>query len=228
MFDLLQRAIAEEPSVVLRDGDVIAPGYDAELDELRRISTHTDEFLLELERRERERSGISSLKLAYNRVSGFFIEVNRSQADNVPKDYIRRQTVKNAERFITPELKSFEDKVLGAREKALAREREIYEQVLTQLTDRLGALQATAEALAVARLPRARSPNAPRSSAGPSRSSSPRRCLEIRGGRHPVVEHFIDGPFVPNDLVLDAVAPHARSSRAPTWAARSRTCARAR
>ena len=122
MADLLQRAIAEEPSVVLRDGDVIAPGYDAELDELRQIATHTDEFLLELERRERERSGISSLKLAYNRVSGFFIEVNRSQADDVPKDYIRRQTVKNAERFITPELKGFEDKVLGAREKSLARE----------------------------------------------------------------------------------------------------------
>src|SRR6185295_13349491 len=106
--DLLHRAIAEEPSVVLRDGDVIATGYDAELDELRRIATHTDEYLLDLERRERERSGIASLKLAYNRVSGFYIEVIRSQADRVPKDYIRRKTVKNAERFITPELKSFE------------------------------------------------------------------------------------------------------------------------
>src|SRR6185436_2840394 len=121
--ELLHRAIAEEPSVQLREGDVIAAGYDAGLDELRRIATHTDEFLLDLERRERERSGIASLKLAYNRVSGFYIEVIRSQADRVPKDYIRRQTVKNAERFITPELKSFEDKVLGAREKALARER---------------------------------------------------------------------------------------------------------
>ena len=99
VFDLLQHAIAEEPSVVLRDGDVIAPGYDADLDELRRISSHTDEFLLELEQRERERSGIPSLKLAYNRVSGFFIEVNRSQAERVPKAYIRRKTVKNAERF---------------------------------------------------------------------------------------------------------------------------------
>src|SRR5688572_32567349 len=131
---------------MLREGDVIAPGYDAELDELRRISTHTDEFLLELERRERERSGIASLKLAYNRVSGFFIEVNRSQADRVPKDYIRRQTVKNAERFITPELKSFEDKVLGAREKSLARERELYDELLTQLTDRLAAPLSTANA----------------------------------------------------------------------------------
>jgi DNA mismatch repair protein MutS len=201
--DLLHRAIAEEPSVMLRDGDVIAPGYDAELDELRQISTHTDEFLLELERRERERSGLSSLKLAYNRVSGFFIEVNRSQADNVPKDYIRRQTVKNAERFITPELKSFEDKVLGAREKSLAREREIYEQILTQLTDRLAALQATASAVASLDTLCALAERAAQLAwTEPTLVAETR--LEIRGGRHPVVEHFVDGPFVPNDLVLDA------------------------
>jgi DNA mismatch repair protein MutS len=203
IVDLLQRAIAEEPSVVLRDGDVIAPGYDAGLDELRRIANHTDEFLLELERRERERSGIPSLKLAYNRVSGFYIEVSRSHAERVPKDYIRRQTVKSAERFITPELKSFEDKVLGARDKALARERELYEEVLTQLTDRLAALQATAGALAsldclVALAERA----AQLGWTEPQLVAETR--LEIRGGRHPVVEHFIDGPFVPNDLVLDA------------------------
>jgi len=203
VFDILQRAIAEEPSVVLRDGDVIAPGYDAELDELRQISTNTDEFLLALERRERERSGISSLKLAYNRVSGFFIEVNRSQADNVPKDYIRRQTVKNAERFITPELKSYEDKVLGAREKALAREREIYEQVLTQLTDRLGELKATAEALASLDTVSALAERAAEHGWTEPKLVA-ETCIEIRGGRHPVVEHFIDGPFVPNDLLLDA------------------------
>jgi len=200
---LLQQAIAEEPSVVLRDGDVIAPEYDAELDELRRIATHTDEFLLELERRERERSGIPSLRLAYNRVSGFYIEVSRSQADNVPKDYIRRQTVKNAERFITPELKSFEDKVLGAREKALAREREIYEQVLAQLTDRLAALQATAGALAALDTLSALAERAAQLGWTEPQLVSETR-LEIRGGRHPVVEHFIDGPFVPNDLMLDA------------------------
>ena len=201
--DILQRAIAEEPSVVLRDGDVIAPGYDAELDELRQISTHTDEFLLELERRERERSGIPSLKLAYNRVSGFFIEVNRSQAERVPKDYIRRQTVKSAERFITPELKSFEDKVLGARDKALAREREIYETVLTQLTDRLAALQATATALAALDTLSALAERAAQLGwTEPALVAETR--LEIRGGRHPVVEHFIVGPFVPNDLLLDA------------------------
>ena len=203
VVQLLQQAIAEEPSVMLRDGDVIAAGYDDELDELRRIATHTDEFLLELERRERERSGISSLRLAYNRVSGFYIEVNRSQAEEVPKDYIRRQTVKNAERFITPELKSFEDKVLGAREKALAKERELYDIVLTQLTDRLGALQATANAIAALDTLAALAERAATLHwTEPALVGETR--LEIRGGRHPVVEHFIEGAFVPNDLVLDA------------------------
>jgi DNA mismatch repair protein MutS len=200
---LLHSAIAEEPSVVLRDGDVIAAGYDAELDELRRIATHTDEFLLELERRERERSGIPSLKLAYNRVSGFYIEVSRAHAERVPPDYIRRQTVKSAERFITPELKSFEDKVLGSREKALARERELYDIVLTQLTDRLGALQATASALAALDCLAAFAERAAQLGwTEPTLVGETR--LEIRAGRHPVVEHFIDGPFVPNDLALDA------------------------
>ena len=201
--DLLQRAIAEEPSTMLREGDVIAAGYDADLDELRRISSNTDDFLLELERRERERSGIASLKLNYNRVSGFFIEISRSQADNVPKDYIRRQTVKNAERFITPELKSFEDKVLGAREKALARERELYEEVLTQLIDRLAALQATASALAALDCLAALAERAAQLNWTEPKLVDETR-LEISGGRHPVVEHFITGPFVPNDLVLDA------------------------
>ena len=113
----LERAIVESPPHYLRDGGVIAPGYDAELDELRLLGGNTEQFLLELERRERERTGLSSLKLGFNRVQGFFIEVNRSQATQVPADYLRRQTVKSAERFITPELKSFEDKVLGARDR---------------------------------------------------------------------------------------------------------------
>ena len=203
VVDLLQHAIAEEPSVSLRDGDVIAPGYDATLDELRQISTNTDEFLLDLERRERERSGLSSLKLAYNRVSGFYIEVSRSQADAVPKEYIRRQTVKNAERFITPELKGFEDKVLGARDKSLARERELYEDLLTQLIDRLAAMQATANALAALDALAAFAERATHLGWVEPQLVAETR-LEIRGGRHPVVEHFIDGAFVPNDLVLDA------------------------
>jgi len=200
---LLHAALASEPSVALRDGDVIAAGYCAELDELRRIATHTDEFLLQLEARERERSGIATLRLGFNRVQGFFIEVARRDAERVPKDYVRRQTLKSCERFITSELRGFEDKVLSARERALARERELYEELLTQLIDRLGPLQSTAAALAefdaLAAL-------AERACAldwtAPELSED--SVLEIRGGRHPVVERFLEGSFVPNDLQLDA------------------------
>ncbi len=200
---LLTAAIAAEPATFVRDGGVLAEGYDADLDELRRIATHTDEFLLELERRERERTGIASLKLGFNRVQGFFIEINRKDAENVPKDYIRRQTVKSAERFITAELKGFEDKVLSARDRSLAREKELYEQILTQLTDRLGPMQATAGALSVldaigALTERACSLEWTR----PELITEAR--LDIEGGRHPVVERFSDAPFVPNDLKLDA------------------------
>ena len=203
VVDLLAKAVAEEPSTFVRDGDVIAPGYDADLDELRRIATHTDEFLLELEQRERERSGIAGLKLGYNRVQGFFIEISRKDAERAPKDYIRRQTVKSAERFVTAELKSFEDRVLGARERALAREKALYEDILTRLTECLGALQATAASLAeldaVAAL-------AERACAlewtAPQLVAEP--LLDIEGGRHPVVERFATAPFVPNDLRLDS------------------------
>src|SRR6267154_3523827 len=145
---VLERAVVEAPPHYLRDGGVIAPGYDAELDELRLLGSNTEQFLLELERRERERTGLSSLKLGFNRVQGFFIEVNRSQAAQVPAEYLRRQTVKSAERFITPELKSFEDKVLGARDRALAREKDLYEALLEMLTARLPALQQTTAAIA--------------------------------------------------------------------------------
>ncbi len=200
---LLAAAIAAEPSQVLREGDVIAAGYDAGLDELRAISTDTDSFLLELERRERERSGIQNLKLGYNRVQGFFIEISRAQAERVPADYVRRQTVKSAERFITPELKGFEDKVLGAREKALARERELYDEVLTQLIDRLAPLQATAAAVAEIDALAALAERAlAQRWVAPELTAEPR--LAIEGGRHPVVERCIEDPFVPNDLALDA------------------------
>jgi DNA mismatch repair protein MutS len=199
---LLTRAIAEEPSSFLRDGGVIAEGYDEELDELRRIATHTDEFLLELEQRERERSGLQSLKLGFNRVQGFFIEVPRRDAERVPKDYLRRQTVKSAERFITPELKTFEDRVLGARERALACERTLYEELLTQLIDRLGPMQATASAVAEVD---AFASLADRACTydwtAPTLTDEP--VLRIEAGRHPIVERFIDAPFVPNDLALD-------------------------
>jgi len=202
VVELLTAAIAAEPGTFLRDGDVIAEGYDADLDELRKIATHTDEFLLELERRERERSGIAGLKLGYNRVSGFFIEINRKDAERVPKDYIRRQTVKSAERFITEELKGFEEKVLSARDRSLAREKEIYESILTQLIDRLGPMQASGMALseldALASL-------AERACAlewtRPQLVAEAR--LSIECGRHPIVQRFSTAPFVPNDLRLE-------------------------
>ena len=200
---LLSAAIAAEPPALLREGDAIAPGFDAELDELRHIATHTDAFLLELEQRERERAGIAGLKLGFNRVQGFFIEVSRRDAERVPADYIRRQTVKSAERFITPELKSFEDKVLSARERALARERELYDALLTQLIERLGALQASAAAVAeLDALASLAERACTLSWVQPELVAQPR--LHIEAGRHPVVESFLDGGrFVPNDLDLN-------------------------
>jgi DNA mismatch repair protein MutS len=199
---LLVRAVAEAPPHHLRDGGVFASGFDAELDELRLLGGDTEQFMLELERKERERSGLSSLKLGFNRVQGFFIEINRSQADRVPADYIRRQTVKSAERFITPELKSFEDKVLGARDRALAREKELYDELLTRLTGVLPGLQASSAAIAEIDVltcfaERATALDCVR----PTLIAAPR--LEIEAGRHPVVERASRQPFVPNDLRFD-------------------------
>jgi DNA mismatch repair protein MutS len=200
---LLAAAIAPEPATILRDGNVIASGYDADLDELRHIATHTDEFLLELEERERARSGIAGLKLGFNRVQGFFIEVARRDADRVPKDYLRRQTVNSAERFITPELRSFEERVLSARERALARERELYDRVLDELTHRLGPLQTTAAALAELDAFAALSERAVALDwSRPELVAEP--LMRITAGRHAVVEQFLDAAFVPNDLNLDA------------------------
>jgi DNA mismatch repair protein MutS len=203
LVELLTAAIAEEPSTLVRDGDVIAPGYDVDLDELRRISTNTDGFLLELEARERERTGIPSLKLSFNRVQGFFIEIGRRDLDRVPADYQRRQTVRSAERFITTELKSFEDKVLGARERALAREKELYEEVLTQLIDRLAELQRTASSLAELDALAALAERASTLQwSCPELVAEPQ--LAIDAGRHPVVERFSKSPFIPNDLQLSS------------------------
>ena len=201
-FALLTRAVAESPPHFLRDGGVIAAGYDAELDELRLLGGNTEQFLLELERRERERTGLSSLKLGFNRVQGFFIEINRSQADRVPKEYLRRQTVKSAERFITPELKAFEDKVLGARDRALARERELYNQLLDRLTERLPALQTTTAAVAELDVLACFAERAVTlDCAQPELVEEP--MLRIESGRHPVVERASREPFIPNDLAFD-------------------------
>jgi DNA mismatch repair protein MutS len=199
---LLVRAVVDSPPHFLRDGGVIAPGYDMELDELRLLGSNTEQFLLELERRERERTGLSSLRLGFNRVQGFYIEINRSQAGAVPQDYQRRQTVKSAERFITPELKAFEDKVLGARDRATAREKELYDGLLDLLIERLSVMQTTAATLAeldvlVCFAERASALDCTQ----PELVEEP--MLWIEGGRHPVVEQASREPFIPNDLCLD-------------------------
>jgi len=200
---LLQSAICENPSVVIREGGVIAPGYDAELDELRNLSSTAGQFLIDLEIKERERSGLSTLKVGYNRVHGYYIEVSKSQAGDMPADYIRRQTLKNAERFITPELKVFEDKVLSASSKALSKEKALYEALLETVAEQLNPLLNSASALCeldvlVNFAERARTLNF----AQPNLSETP--GIAIKGGRHPVVEQVSTTPFVANDVTLDA------------------------
>jgi DNA mismatch repair protein MutS len=201
--DLLARAIIDNPPMLIRDGGVIAERYDKELDDLRAIAQNADRFLLDLEAREKERTGISTLKLGYNRVHGYYIEISKGQADKAPVDYTRRQTLKGAERYITPELKEFEDKVLSARERALAREKHLYDELLDELLGALAGLQQTA--FAVAELDvlacfaeRAETLRLTK----PEIVSEP--CIEIEGGRHIVVEQVIETPFVANDLSVDA------------------------
>ena len=204
---LLVRAIAEEPGVQPRDGGVIAAGFDAELDELRAISENCDAFLLDLEARERARSAIPNLRVQFNKVHGFYIEVTQSQADKVPADYQRRQTLKNAERFITPELKAFEDKALSAQERALAREKMLYEQLIDALQAHIGPLSALARSLAALDALAALAERA--ATLGwyrPDFVAMP--CIEIEAGRHPVVELRLretgGGAFIANDCRLDA------------------------
>lgn len=201
----LQRAIALQPPLLARDGGAIADGFDAELDELRQLSTNADRFLIDLETRERKSSGISTLKVGYNRVHGYYIEISKGQADKAPVDYTRRQTLTNAERFITEELKSFEDKVLSSRERALTREKHLYESVLDALNEDLEPLRDCAQAIAeldvlASFAERARTLDWSR----PQLSDEP--MLHIEGGRHPVVEAVRDAPFTPNDLRLDNTA----------------------
>ncbi|WP_254775856.1 DNA mismatch repair protein MutS [Ralstonia sp. 25mfcol4.1] len=204
-LSLLTRAVAEEPSTVIRDGGVIARGYDAELDELRDISENCGQFLIELETRERTRTGISNLRVEYNRVHGFYIEVTNGQADKVPDDYRRRQTLKNAERYITPELKAFEDKALSAQDRALAREKQLYEALLQALLPHIGSLQRVAGALArldvlTTLAERARTLDWTQ----PERVSE--NVVDIAQGRHPVVEGQLAAEsiaFIANDCQLN-------------------------
>ena len=199
---LLRAALQPEPAVLVRDGGVIADGFDAELDELRAIQNNCDGFLIELEARERERTGIANLRVQFNKVHGFYIEVSQGQVSKVPDDYRRRQTLKNAERFITPELKTFEDKALSAQDRALTREKWLFEQLLDQLQDFVPALTRLARAIAaldavcaLAERSLTLQWNEPQFVTEP--------CIDIRGGRHPVVEARLNettgGSFIAND-----------------------------
>jgi len=202
LAQLLQRAIAPLPPLKLSDGGVIADGFDAELDELRQLSTRADQFLIELENRERHASGIASLKVGYNRVHGYYIEISKTHASKAPVHYTRRQTLSNAERYITEELKAFEDKVLSARERALSREKMLYEHLLDQINAQLAALKRCAEALseldvlaAFAQRAQVLDWHCPQ--------LDTKAGLHIQHGRHPVVEAVREQPFEPNDLHLD-------------------------
>ncbi len=196
---LLQKAVIDNPPVTIRDGGVIAPGYDAELDELLALSENAGDYLIKLEEQEKARTGFSTLKVGYNRVHGYYIEISRLQAEQAPADYIRRQTLKNAERFITPELKAFEDKALSARDKALAREKILYDELLNLLMQPLAEMQTCAQALAeldvIANFAER---------AAHLNWHCPQLVdevgIQIIAGRHPVVEDVSQHAFVPNDV----------------------------
>ena len=200
--DLLSRAIIDNPPMLIRDGGVIAAGYSPELDELRAISNNAGDVLVDIERRERERTGLATLRVKYNRVHGYFIELSRRDAEQAPVDYVRRQTMKNTERFITPELKTFEDKALSANSRALAVEKGLYEELLETLADKLGALQDSAMLLAeLDVLCSFAERGEVQGYVTPQLVDEP--VIEITDGRHPVVERVLDEAFVPNSLHLD-------------------------
>jgi DNA mismatch repair protein MutS len=203
LHDLLVRAIIDEPPVLIRDGGVIARGYDQELDELRGLSENASEFLLNYEREQKESTGIPSLKVGYNRVHGYYLEVTHTHQHLVPVEYTRKQTLKSAERYITEELKTFEDRVLSSRERALAREKYCYGHLLDQLLDAIGPLQDLAARLARLDVLCAFADRAERLRLVKP-DMSDRDGLSILGGRHPVVEQIQDEPFTPNDIRLDA------------------------
>ena len=202
LTDLLECAIIDNPPVLIRDGGVIAAGYDEELDELRGISENAGGYLLELEQREREATGLPSLKVGYNRVHGYYIEISRAQSEQAPDTYQRRQTLKNVERFITPELKTFEDKALSSKSRALAREKHLYEDLVAQVALSLAPLQATATALCDLDVIACFAERAVALDLCRPRFTED-TLLHIEGGRHPVVEAVRDVPFIANDTHLD-------------------------
>jgi len=198
---LLERALVDNPPQLIRDGGVIRDGYDAQLDELRGLSQHADRYLVEMERRERERTGLANLKISYNRIHGFYIELTRAQAERVPPDYTRKQTLKGVERYITPELKSFEDKVLSARDQALSCEKALYDDLLEHLAGHLRELQECAAALAQLDVLADLAQRAEELDlTQPVLTERP--GIRIVGGRHPVVEQVSQQSFVANDLSL--------------------------
>lgn len=199
----LEQALVENPPVVIRDGGVIASGYDDELDRLRGMSERSDAFLAELEIRERERTGINTLKVGYNRVHGFYIEISKAQSGEVPTEYVRRQTLKNAERFITPELKSFEEEALTSQARALAREKLLYEQLVNDLAQALPILKPIAQAISELDVLANLSQRSDQLNwRQPTLTDTP--GIDIREGRHPVIEAMLTDPFVANDLYLDS------------------------
>ena len=202
LCELLSRALVESPPVVIRDGGVLAEGYDEELDELRGISENAGEYLVDIERREREATGLSTLKVGYNRVHGYYIEISRQQSDQAPDTYQRRQTLKNVERFITPELKQFEDKALSSRSRALAREKFLYEALVERIAEDLVPLQTTSRAICDLDVLACFAERADALSL--SRPSfSEEAQLDISNGRHPVVEQVSDKPFIANNTLLN-------------------------
>ena len=205
-LNLLKAAIVENPPVVIRDGNFIAKGYDSELDELKSLQDNASDFLSNLEAREKQRTGLSTLKVGYNRVHGYYIEVSRNQSDKMPADYQRRQTLKASERYITPELKELEDKVLSANERALAREKKLYDDILEQLNTQLQALQTTARALAeldVLNNFAERAQTNHYCMPHFTNTKHSQNSIEIKAGRHPVIEQVQSNPFTPNDITLN-------------------------
>lgn len=201
--ELLAKAIVDNPPAVTRDGGFIKHGFDAELDELNALSQNSSDYLVELESREKQRTGISTLKVGYNRIHGYYIEISRNQAEQAPTEYIRRQTLKNVERFITPELKTFEDKALSAKARALAREKELYESLLDTLLQDLGRLQLAAHSLAKLDVLHNFAERASTLKlVAPVYTEQP--GINISQGRHLVVEDVIDDAFIANDLNLSA------------------------